>query len=44
MHIEHYKDVSLIDTLYEKETTISEEHNPKVSWIEKLIIFLIKLI
>lgn len=31
------KDVSLIDTLYEKETTIAEEHEFEVSWFEKLI-------
>lgn len=31
------KDVSLIDTLYERETEISEEHGFEVSWFEKLI-------
>ena len=31
------KDVSLIDTIYERETTISEEHSPKLSWFEQLI-------
>lgn len=31
------KDVSSIDTLYERETTIVEEHESKLSWFEKLI-------
>ena len=31
------RDVSLIDTLYERETVIAEEHIPKLSWFEQLI-------
>jgi hypothetical protein len=31
------KDVSLIDTLYERETTVAEEHGFEVSWFDKLV-------
>ena len=31
------KDVSLIDTLYERETTIAEEHGFEVSWFDWLV-------
>lgn len=38
------KDVSLIDTLYEKETVIVEEHTPKLTTIQKIVNFLVYVI